>query len=659
VILLRGVCLVGCLLIFNQSLWSFSSGPPANRNGLSGIFCTLCHRTNELNSGPGSVRIVGLPSAWLPNETYRLQVIVSDPIAIRFGFQFSATGANGDQAGDLIPATDGRTQIVTGTVNDKVVQFIEHNSVGSTIGSSNIFQFSFRTPADPSFGSIRFNVAGNAANGNGANTGDFIYATEVTLPLLVPISERQFVLATRGALSAATAGSTTALSVGFARMQTSSGTAASGLAFVSFRQGGVLVSEAAFAASAPIRAGRTYVEVGGALNTGIALANPGSQAASVSFFFTDATGTNFGESNISIPPNSQIAAFVNEAPFRNALGSRPISDARTFTFFTSSSATLISAAAVRTRLNERAEFLMTALPVTEVSDLAGQIETSSTSIAHIADGGGWATEVLLVNTDVLTATGTLQFFSSAGQNLTVTLDGQNGNQFPYSIPGRSSRRFRTAGIANTAATGGIRITPSGNTATPSAAGVLSARANNVTVTETAIASVFADSAFRVFAEVSGDLGAPGSIQSGFAVSNPGNSPINVNVEVTGLDGTVVIASTPLSIPAHGQFGDIVRLNLPLPFTGVIWVSAPAGAAISVSGFRGRLNERSTPDLVLTAFPAFNERLFTSASELVFPQVVDASGYSTEFALVGARPGQSAGTLRFVSQVGQPLLLPLR
>jgi len=652
VISLRGVCVVGCLLIFNQNLGAFSRGPLPDRNGFSGVFCTACHTTNALNSGPGSVRIVGLPSAWLPNETYRLQVIVSDPIAIRFGFELSATGvANRDQAGVLIPSTDGRTQILEATIDGKVIQFLEHTSLGSTIGSSNVFQFTYVTPADPNFGSIRFNVAGNAANGDGTNRGDFIYATEVILPLLVPSSERQFVLATRGALSAATAGSTTALSIGFARMQTSSGTAGSGLAFVDFRQGGVLVSEAAFAASAPIRSGRTYVEVGGALNTGIAFANPGTQTASVSFFFTDANGANFGDSNISIPANSQIAAFVNEAPFRNALGTRLISDARTLTF---TSTIPVSAAAVRTRLNERAEFMMSALPIADLALSA----TSATSIAHTADGGGWATEVLLVNNSDVTATGTLQFFSSAGQNFTVNLDGQNGNQFPYSIPMRSSRRFRTAGLATAAATGWIQIVPSGNTQTPSAAGVLSLRANNITVTETAMAATSAGNAFRVFAEVSGDFGTPGSIQSGFAISNPGNNAISVNVEVTALDGTVVIPSAPLSIAAHGQFGDIVRLNLPLPFTGVIWVSAPAGSSISVSGFRGRLNERSTPELVLTAFPAFDEAA-TSAADLVFPQVVDAAGYSTEFALVGARPGQSAGTLRFVSQVGQPLVLPLR
>ena len=150
---MRGVCVVVCLLVFSESLGAFSTGPPPNRNGLSGVFCVACHTTNALNSGPGSVTILGLPSAWLPGEAYTLQVIVSDPIARRFGFQFSATGANGDQAGELVAASDGRTQILTGTVNGKAVLFIEHNSVGSAIGGSNIFQFSYRTPADPIFGS--------------------------------------------------------------------------------------------------------------------------------------------------------------------------------------------------------------------------------------------------------------------------------------------------------------------------------------------------------------------------------------------------------------------------------------------------------------------------------------------------------------------------
>jgi hypothetical protein len=133
--LARLVCLVGCILIFSRSLAAYAEGPPANRNGLTGQFCTACHRTNPLNSGEGSVRIVGLPSAWAPGESYTLRVVVSHPTAIRWGFEFSATGANGDQAGEIVPGADGRTQVITEVVNTKTVQFIEHNTVGSTIGS--------------------------------------------------------------------------------------------------------------------------------------------------------------------------------------------------------------------------------------------------------------------------------------------------------------------------------------------------------------------------------------------------------------------------------------------------------------------------------------------------------------------------------------------
>src|SRR5436309_3455896 len=82
----------GCILIFSRSLAAYAEGSPANRNGLTGQFCAACHRTNPLNSGEGSVRIVGLPSAWAPGESYTLRVVVSHPTAIRWGFEFSATG---------------------------------------------------------------------------------------------------------------------------------------------------------------------------------------------------------------------------------------------------------------------------------------------------------------------------------------------------------------------------------------------------------------------------------------------------------------------------------------------------------------------------------------------------------------------------------------
>ena len=51
-----------------------------------------------------------------------------------------------------------------------------------------------------------------------------------------------------------------------------------------------MVSEAAVPATRLIQSGRIYAEIGGGVNTGLAIANPNNQAATISFYFTDATG---------------------------------------------------------------------------------------------------------------------------------------------------------------------------------------------------------------------------------------------------------------------------------------------------------------------------------------------------------------------------------
>ena len=474
----------------------------------------------------------------------------------------------------------------------------------------------------------------------------------------MPSAERQFVMAARGSFSQATDGLTTPLAVGFARMQTSSGTAGTGLAFISYRPSGVLVTEPGFAAPIPIRSGRIYAEIGGGMRTGVSLANPNSQAAAVSFFFTDAAGTNFGTSSITIAPNTQMATFLNEAPFASLTVSpfqTPVTEARTFTF---NSSVPISALAIRGRTNERGDFMMT-----PVADLAAASTPSAVSIPHIADGGGWTTELLLVNDSDAAETGTLQFVSSAGQSMSVSLDGQTGPPYSYSIPARSSLRFRTAGAGNSAATGWIEILPSGNTRTPSAAAVLAARRSNVVVSETSISAGPAASAFRAYAELSGNYAAKqaGSSQTGVAISNRANSAVNVTLEATNLGGSIV-ASTVITIQARAQvylpLGEIPGLALAAPFKGVLWISSPAGSSISVSGLRARYNERQTPDLLVTAYPAFDEAA-AGTTGIIFPQVVDSNSYSTQFVLIGARAGPSSGSLQFVSQSGQPLSLKLQ
>ena len=58
-------------------------------------------------------------------------------------------------------------------------------------------------------------------------------------------------------------------------------TAPAGMEIVSLRQNDVMVSEAAFAASAPLRSGRVYTEISGSVNTGVGTGSGGPVTAGV------------------------------------------------------------------------------------------------------------------------------------------------------------------------------------------------------------------------------------------------------------------------------------------------------------------------------------------------------------------------------------------
>ena len=63
---------------------------------------------------------------------------------------------------------------------------------------------------------------------------------------------------------------------------------------------------------------------------------------------------------------------------------------------------------------------------------------------------------------------------------------------------------------------------------------------------------------------------------------------------------------------------------------------------------------------MTTIPATNEASASSSADLIFPQIVDGGGYTTQFALFSGIFGQiSNGTLRFFGQDGQALDLTVR
>ena len=164
----------GALMLVAGAALAFSSGPPDGRTNAPGEGnCTACHSTFPLNSGSGMLELAGLPESYMPGETYDLTLTLSDPDAMRWGFELTILEDGGTSTGAII-ATDAGTQ--TSTAGDRV--YLKHRSSGTYPGTpvsgSWVFQW---TAPDAGAGNITLYAAGNGANNNGANSGDRIYAT--------------------------------------------------------------------------------------------------------------------------------------------------------------------------------------------------------------------------------------------------------------------------------------------------------------------------------------------------------------------------------------------------------------------------------------------------------------------------------------------------
>jgi hypothetical protein len=451
--------------------------------------------------------------------------------------------------------------------------------------------------------------------------------------------------------SALTSGGGSLLQVGSAEVTAGSGGASpSGLALIDYRPDGILVSEAGVPASAPVLRGRIFAEVAGAINTGFAVANPNESEATVSFFFTGNDGTDSGWGSLKLPPHTQLARFLNEQPFSAA---QPMSG--TFSF---SANIPVSAIALRGFTNERAEFLVTTLPIANLD----QPGSTTVFFPHFAAGGGWTTQFVLINPSDETIAGTLDFSEqgNAGSStnaMALNIEGTIRSSVPYVIPAKSSRLFVARGEDGLTATGSARANPDASNVAPVGVAVFSFKSGGVTVSEAGVPSVETGKAFRLYVEEDSS----GAIRSGIAITTSNTSETVVHLDLSGMDGTFTGRTGSVTVPAGGQrsvFLDEIAgfETVPMPFKGILRIYTSDGADIAVVGLRGRSNERG--DFLLTTTAPTNE-LQVPTPQTVFPHIVNGNGYTTDFVMYSGTAAEPAtGTLNIFSQTGESLNLGL-
>jgi hypothetical protein len=166
--------------------------------------------------------------------------------------------------------------------------------------------------------------------------------------------------------------------------------------------------------------------------------------------------------------------------------------------------------------------------------------------------------------------------------------------------------------------------------------------------------------FDIYSQAAGPLGSAGSIQTGVAIANPSNDPVDVGFHLSQLDGSPSGIEGTIHIPARGQSVSFLR-ELPgadalaTPFRGLLQLSSPA--PVAVLAIRGRYNERG--EFLLSTTPPADVATLTGY-ETFIPQVVHGAGYRTEIVIYDLdHDSPLSGNLYFFDQGGKPITVQLR
>src|SRR5262249_48068073 len=148
-----------------------------------------------------------------------------------------------------------------------------------------------------------------------------------------------------------------------------------------------------------------------------------------------------------------------------------------------------------------------------------------------------------------------------------------------------------------------------------------------------------------------------SARSAISIANPSDSVVYVTLELRDLQGKPTGLSSQLQLPPLGHTGAFLHelvgfINMPQEFEGILHVTA-TGPRITMYSLRARYNE-SGQFIATTTGP-----LQPVSGPVVFPHVVNGSGYATKIVFLNADSGGSInGALRFQLETGEPLFVGL-
>ncbi|MBI4474022.1 MAG: SMP-30/gluconolactonase/LRE family protein [Acidobacteria bacterium] len=420
------------------------------------------------------------------------------------------------------------------------------------------------------------------------------------------------------------------------RPDTGSRTPVGSALFTFTNASGVLVSQAGVAPVESIRAGRIFVDESGT-KTGLALVNNSSSAATATFILRNSAGIEIARQSLSLGSAHHLARFVSELFPGQAAGLRG-----SLTF---QSDQPLAGVTLRESRNKQDEPLYTTLPVV---DLAAVPSMQPVVFPHIAAGGGYTTQLLLMNRGAVPVSGEVRLYASDGQPLSLLSGGLAVSQIPYEIEGDGI--FRAEFDAPTLGVGWATAIPASGSRAPDGSAIFQFRSNGQVVTEAGVAATAATTSARIFVDNAGSL-------TGVAIANPSTSPADLTLTLMDRNGNVeatvnrtLAAGNHVAVFANELFSGVTE-----GFTGVMQIMSTA----AVAPITLKLTTNTRGDFILTTLPVADLMRVSSEASLTFPQIAIGGGFSTRLIFINADTTTAiSGSLSFYQSDSAAMVVPL-
>ncbi len=287
-------------------------------------------------------------------------------------------------------------------------------------------------------------------------------------------------------------------------------------------------SEAGVPAALPARQFAVFVDQKGAARTGLAMANPGSSAARVSFRLRNLMGEPVGgTAERVLGPKEHLAIFIDEL-FPGVAGIEEFEGR----LEVDSSAELV---AVALRLDNSDLSAFTTVPISTGG-------SARLFFPQLAQGSGFGTTFILMNDRDSEVQGTLRLFSNDGSPLELRLGGRLDSRFDLRIPARGAIKLQTS-LEGTLRDGAAQFDASGPV---SGAAIFQAVSGDRVVSEAGVPASPALDRFSIFVDNAGPA------RTGIALYNPNSEMVMVRGKLRDRQGRVAAELEIARLEANGH-----------------------------------------------------------------------------------------------------------